>query len=72
MILCLCLFLFIMVPSPCQFPGVAGKMCNRFLPSKENDPHRLCTVCRGKTCDIEDHCEDCQFVMTDLTRNVAV
>ena len=40
-----------MVPSP--------KMCNRFLPSKENNPHRLCTVCRGKTYDIEDLCEDC-------------
>ena len=51
--------MFIMVPLPRQCPGVAGKVCNHFLPAKENDPHRLCTASLGKTCDIEDCCEDC-------------
>ena len=42
-----------MVSSPCQCPGVEGKVCNRFLPSEENNPHRLCIACRGKSCTID-------------------
>ena len=49
----------IMVPSPHQCSGVPGKVCNLFLPAMGNDPHCLCTSYRGKTCDIEDRCEDC-------------
>ena len=48
-----------MVPSLCQCPGVAGKVCNCFLLVTGNNSHRLCTACRGKTYDIEDCCEDC-------------
>ena len=36
-----------------------GKVNNHFLPSKENDPHRLCVACRGKSCKSDDHCEEC-------------
>ena len=28
-----------MASIPCQCPGVAGKVCNTFLPAKEKDPH---------------------------------
>ena len=48
-----------MVPSPCQYSSVSGKVCNRFLPARDNDQHRLCTSCRGKSCSISDHCKDC-------------
>ena len=48
-----------MVPSPHQCPGVAWKVCSCFLSTKENDPHLLCTSCRGKACVLEDRCEDC-------------
>ena len=48
-----------MVPSPRQCPGNFGKVCNHFLPSRDNDPHRLCTSCRGKVFSIGDRCEDC-------------
>ena len=34
-------------------------MCNRFLPSRENNPHRLCVACRGKSCRSDDRCEEC-------------
>ena len=33
-----------MVPSPRQCPGVVGKVCNRFLPAKKNDPQGLAEV----------------------------
>ena len=48
-----------MVSSPHQCPGVAGKVCNRFLQVKENVPCHLCTSCQGKTSVLEDRCEDC-------------
>ena len=59
-----------MVPSPRQCPGEAGKVCNCFLPAKENDPHGLCTGCRGKICDIEDSCEDCHDWFDEKCRRV--
>ena len=31
-----------MVSAPHQCPGIERIVCNRFLPSKENDPHCLC------------------------------
>ena len=43
----------VMVPLPRQCPGVSGKVCNCFQPAEDNDPHRLCTLCRDKTCDVE-------------------
>ena len=48
-----------MVPSLRQCPGVEGMVCNGFLLAKDNDPHCLCTSCRGKTCGLNDHCEEC-------------
>ena len=42
-----------------QCPENAGKVCNRFLPVRDNDPHQFCASCRGKTCNIDDRCEDC-------------
>ena len=46
-----------MVPLPHQCPCVSGKVCIRILSPKDNDPHRLCTSCRGKRCSISDCCE---------------
>ena len=63
-------FVFIMLLSLRLYLGVAGKVCNRFLPTKKNDPHRLCTACRGKTCDIEDHCEDCRDWLDEKCRRL--
>ena len=57
--LCLCCVSVVMVPSPHKCPGVEGKVCNRFLPTKDNDPHRFFTSCRGKTWGLNDHCEEC-------------
>ena len=34
--------------------GMEGKVCGRFLPSKEHDPHRLCIACRGKSSTSDD------------------
>ena len=48
-----------MVPSPCQCPGLTEKVCNCFLPAKDNDPHCFCTLYRGKTCALEDGCDEC-------------
>ena len=48
-----------MVSSLRECLGVEGKVCNCFLPSEENNPHRLCVVCRGKSCRSDDCCEDC-------------
>ena len=47
-----------MVSSARQCPGVEGKVCDRVLPSMENDPHRLCVSCLGKSCKIDDCCEE--------------
>ena len=48
-----------MVSSPRQCPGVEGMVCNRFLPSKENNTPCLCVTCRGKSCNLDDRCEEC-------------
>ena len=47
-----------MVLSPRQCPGIEGRVCGRFLSSKEHDPHRLCVSCRGKSCH-QDGCHEC-------------
>ena len=48
-----------MTALPCQCPGTAGKVCTRFLPAKDKDPHLLCTNCRHKECNAEDLCGEC-------------
>ena len=59
-------FVFMMVPSPHQYPSNVVKVCNLFLPARDNNPHRLCTSCRGKTCNIGNRCEDCHDWMDEL------
>ena len=61
-----------MVSSPRQCPGVEGKVCGRFLPSKELDPHRLCVSCRGKSCHQDDRCDECHEWLEEHCRSVAV
>ena len=48
-----------MVSSPSKCPGVEAKVCNRSLPSKENDPHHLGDSCLGNSCRSDDHCVEC-------------
>ena len=60
-----------MVFSLHQCPGVEGKVCNLFLSSKENDPRRLCCACRGKTCNLDDHCEECYDWLDDRCKSVS-
>ena len=48
-----------------QCPGVEGKVCNRFLLAKDTDPHCLCTSCHGKTCSLDDRCEECHDWLDD-------
>ena len=55
-----------MVSSLCKCPGVEDKVCNYFLPSKQNDPHRLCVACCGKPCKNDDRCEECRDWSDDL------
>ena len=43
-----------MVNSPRQCPGDSDRVCNRFLPSRDNNPHLLCVMCRGKECNIDE------------------
>ena len=33
-----------MVSFPCQCPGMAGKICNHFLPAEAKDTYRLCVT----------------------------
>ena len=40
-----------MISSTRQCPGVAGKVCNCFLPAMDKDPNSLCTNCLGKECN---------------------
>ena len=42
-----------------QCPGTAGKVCNCFLPTRDKDPHFLCTSCSVKECNDDDFCTDC-------------
>ena len=51
-------------------PGVEGKVCNRFLPSKANDPHRLCCSCRGEACSLDDHRKECHDLPDDCCKRV--
>ena len=48
----------VMVSSARKCPGMEGKVCGWFLPSKEYDPHRLYVACRGKSCTPDDRCEE--------------
>ena len=60
-----------MVSSQHQCPGVEGKVCNRFLPSKENDRHRLCVTCRVKLCTVDNRCEECHDWLDDRCKRVS-
>ena len=60
-----------MVSSPRQFPGIEGKICNYFLPSKEDGPHCLCVACRGKSCMIANLCGKCLDRNGDRCRRVS-
>ena len=42
-----------------QWPGVAGKVSNRFILAKDKDPHTLCNNCIGQTCIVDDHFSYC-------------
>ena len=46
-------------------------MCNRFSPSKENNPHRLCVPCGGKSCKINNHYEECHDWSDNLCNQVS-
>ena len=59
-----------MVSSPRKCPGVEGKVCGRFLPSKEHDPHRLCVVC-GEILHFDDRCEECHDWLDEQCKRVA-
>ena len=60
-----------MVSSLCKYLGVEGKVCNWFLPSRENDPHHLCVACRGKSCRSDDCCEECHDWIDDCCNRVS-
>ena len=60
-----------MMISPHQCPGVEGKVCTRFLTSKENIPHRLCVSCCGKSCKINNHCEEGHDLSDDCYNRVS-
>ena len=59
-----------MVPSPRKCPGVEGKVCERFLPAKDHNPHRLCVTCRGKSC-IDNWCAEFHEWSEEHCRDVA-
>ena len=48
-----------MILSLRQYPGIAGSVCNRFLPAMEKDPHSLCSNCQGQECNVEGWSCDC-------------
>ena len=60
-----------MVPWPRKCPGVVLKVCGRFLPAKDHDPHRLCVTCRGKSCNVDDQCVECHEWSEERCREVA-
>ena len=64
-------FLRVMVPLPHKCPGMEGKVCGHFLPSKDHDPHRLCMMCRGKSCQQDGRCDECHNWSEDRCREVA-
>ena len=53
------LFCSKMASTPHKYPGVAGKICNHFLPAKDKSSHWLCSNCHGKIYSADDHCSDC-------------
>ena len=61
-----------MVSSPRQCPGNAEKVCYCFLLARDNDPHQFCTFCQGKTCNINDRCEECHDWTDDMWYRVGV
>ena len=56
--------------SPRQCPGIEGRVCGRFLSSKEHDPHRLCVSCRGKSCHQDDRCDECHEWPEEFCKSV--
>ena len=77
--MCVCAFVIlfffllfvVMVSSPRKCPGVEGKVCGCFLPSKEYNPHRYCVACRGKSCTPDDRCEECHDWPHERCKSVA-
>ena len=60
-----------MVSSPRKCLGVEGKVCNQFLPSKENNPQCLCVACCGKICKYDDCCEECHDWSDDRCNHIS-
>ena len=53
-------FFLVMVLSQQKCPGIEGRVCGSFLPSKDHRPPRcLCIACRGKSCTSDNCCEEC-------------
>ena len=48
-----------MVLSPRQCLGVERRVCERFLPPKEHNPHCLCIACIGKPCHPDNQYDEC-------------
>ena len=71
MVNCAVFVFFIIVSLPCQCPGTSEKVCNCFLPARDNDPRRLCSSCRGKECNIDDRCVDCHDWDNEMWRKVS-
>ena len=60
-----------MVFSSHECPGVAGKVCNRFLPAQDKDPHTICNY-RGKSYSTNDYCSDCHDWTDKLWEKVLI
>ena len=41
------------------------------LPLKEHDPHRLCVACRGKSCHLDDCCDEYHEWSEERCRSVS-
>ena len=55
-------FLFLacmMATSLRKCAGTVNRVCNRFLPAVDKNPHSLCTACRGKECNTDNLCGEC-------------
>ena len=57
--------------SPQKCTEVEGKVCNCFLPSKENDPDRLCVACRGKAYKYDNRCKECHDWSDDRCNRIS-
>ena len=42
-------------------PGKVGASCGKFRSSEICDPHTLCKGCRGKDCNRDDKCIECEI-----------